>query len=155
MVYEPPTSGVFNPFVTVEYDPLKLRTAGFDGEWRGSYYRFSSKPRRLSGFVSTDLFLRTLEVVRPEENPVYDASIVKYPLTQFPEDNIKQAMKDYVISYAYFAADYSASDEPVFEPEQDYCHRDPVVSCSTTNKDGLCISTKSFRQTNYLLHPVA
>lgn len=155
LTYEAPVSGPYDLFTTSQYDPLDIRRVGPYGEWRGEYYRFSNKPGRFSGFISRDLQKGILEIIKPNERPVYDMSQIKYPVTQFPEDGIEQQMKNYVVSYAYFAADFSASDEPVFEPEQEYCHRNPVSTCSTTTLEGDCVSTQSRRTTNYLLHPVA
>lgn len=149
--YEEPIKGAFQPFSYVEYDPFELRIPTNDGEWRGNYYRFV-KQNRLSGHIAQDVDKGILEL---DSAPTYDMSVVKHPLSYFPEDDDKQTIKNYVVSYAYFVADYSASDEPVFEPEQDYCRRDNERTCTITDRSDNCIDTISYAATNYLLHPVA
>ena len=156
ITYEPDSKGAFTTFSVVEYDALDLRQPTRDGEWRGNYYRFTSKrDSRLSGHVSKDLKDNVLEVVSYKELPTHDMSEVKHLKTYFPDEDDKQTMKNFVVSYAYFAADFSASDEPVFDPKQDYCHRDPVRTCSTVDRNGECIPTTYRNKSNYLLHPVA
>ena len=101
VTYEAPFEGPFQPFVSVDYNPFELRTPRDDGEWRGNYYRFI-KEGVLSGHISRDVQNSILEL---STGPVYDMSEVKHPLTYFPEEDDKQTIKNYVVSYAYFAAD--------------------------------------------------
>ena len=154
--YEPTSKGAFTSFSVVEYDALSLRKTTGRGDWRGNYYRFTSKrDLRLSGHVSKDIAENVLEFVSYNEHPTHDMSKVKHPKSYFPDENNELAIKNYVVSYAYFIADFSAGDEPVFEPTQDYCHRDPIRTCSTIDRNGECIPTTYRNKSNYLLHPVA
>jgi hypothetical protein len=154
ITFEPTSKGAFTTFTVVNYNALELRQPDRDGEWRGNYYRFTSKKEtRLSGHVSQDLTSYVLEEVSKLESPIHDMSEVKHLKSYFPDEEDRLTMKNFVVSYAYFAADYSAGDEPVFDPTQDYCHRDPVRTCSTVDRNGECIPTTYRNKSNYLLHP--
>ena len=155
-------SGVFSeedaslPFVhaiITDYEPMKSRIPDVKGEWKGSYYVLGTNADR-TGHVSQDLSTYSLIELDYEEYPRYDFSIIKRPNVQFPDESGAAAMKNYVVSYAYFAADYSASDDPVFDPKKSQCWRESVLDCLETTPDGEECQPREFHtNTQYILHP--
>jgi hypothetical protein len=142
----------FHSIIT-EYDPLKSRVPHKNGEWRGTYYALGVNLYR-TGHVSQDLATYSLLELAPEEYPVYDFSIIKKPNVQFPENSGLAPMRNYTVSYAYFAADYSASDDPVFDPQKSQCWRESVLDCLKDDPSGEgCIPHKVNTRTQYILHP--
>ena len=87
----------------------------------------------------------------PVAPPVYDESALKHPNVEFPDDTDQAALKNYVVSYAYFVSDFSAADDPVFEPESDYCWRETGVACSTYDSE-TCVADVVETNTAYRLH---
>ena len=87
----------------------------------------------------------------PVAPPVYDESALKHPNVEFPDETDQASLKNYVVSYAYFVSDFSAADDPVFEPESEYCWRDTGVACSTYEA-GTCVPNVVETNTAYRLH---
>ncbi|NDB66129.1 MAG: hypothetical protein EB168_10780, partial [Euryarchaeota archaeon] len=143
----------FDFAVTSFYDPIKLRIPDSEGEWRGSYYTLGVNAER-TGHVSQDVITYSLIELDYEEYPRYDYSIIKRPNVQFPEESGISPMRNYMVSYAYFAADYSASDDPVFDPQKSQCWRESVLDCLEPTADGhLCQHHEFKTRTQYILHP--
>ena len=139
--------------VITDYEPLDRRIPDVKGEWKGSYYVVGVNEHR-TGHVSQDLATYALIELDYEEYPTYDFSIIKKPNIQFPDESGAAAMKNYVVSYAYFAADYSASDDPVFDPQKSQCWRESVLDClEPTPDNGDCQSREFQTHTQYILHP--
>lgn len=136
--------------VIEDYDALASRIPYENGEWRGDYYTTGTGKVR-TGFVLTDVESQNLSVVPDIEDPTYDMSQLKLPETEFPDSEDKAAMKNYVVSYAYFASDFSAADDPVFDPAIEHCWRDETITCSTPQGDD-CLVTERPTNTAYLLH---
>ena len=131
------------------YDALASRNPTKDGEWRGKYYTLGPG-EKLSGHLTQDL--STGSLIELDYAPVYDESPVKRVDTTFGNDLPKVKMKNYVVSYAYFMADLSASEEPTFEPSVSYCWRNPIID-NDTDVNGECVFTPTESNTAYLLHP--
>ena len=155
-------SGVFAeedsslPFIhaiVTDYEPLEHRIPDVKGEWKGSYYVLGVNAYR-TGHVSQDLATYALIQLETQEYPTYDFSIIKKPNIQFPNESGVASMKNYVVSYAYFAADYSASDDPVFDLDKAQCWRESSLDCLETTADGEACQNREFQtQTQYILHP--
>ena len=131
------------------YDALASRSPTKDGEWRGKYYTLGPG-EKLSGHLTQDL--STGSLIELDYAPVYDESPVKRVDTTFGNDLPEVKMKNYVVSYAYFMADLSASEEPTFEPSVSYCWRNPIID-NDTDVNGECVFTPTESNTAYLLHP--
>ena len=110
---------------------------------------------KFTGYLQSDLDSYKIRTIEENVEPVYDESQVKHLNIDFPEEIDGAELKNYVISYAYFAADFAAADEPTFDPDQDYCWRHDRFECLETNRDsGECEPvTLLSPNTNYLLHP--
>lgn len=132
-----------------DYDELESRVPQVNGEWRGKYYT-RGQYEKLSGHLSTDL--KTGALIDTGYAPVYDESQVKRPDTTFADDFPSVKMKDYMVSYAYFMADLSACEEPMFEPTMAHCWRNPLID-NDTEVDGECVFKPMESNTAYLLHP--
>jgi hypothetical protein len=137
----------------IDYDAFEERIPYANGDWRGEYYDFGTNEGVLSSFLDKDLLNERLTLVSPDEAPVYDMSRIKLPNIEFPNAVDQAALKNYVVSYAYFVADYSASDDPVFDPNNEICWRSEVLACEKLDDNGVCISNPLPSQTAYLLHP--
>lgn len=101
-----------------EYDPLHERKADTEslpgvgyGDWIGTYLR-ASPCEEFSGFFQRDL----LEgVVEPIPAPTWDASSYKLPwLCGSQSASSTVDANHFKVSYAFFAADLSAAEDPVF-----------------------------------------
>ena len=148
----------FNLSVITNYDPFEVRTPYADGEWRGKYYSMGVE-RGLSGYLLQDLEDNKLLA---SASPIYDESIIKRPNVQFPGEDKKSLPQNFVVTYAYFSADFSASDDPVFDPDKSHCWRkreigsakvDPNVVLPPDSLDTNCVDNPIITNTAYLLHP--
>ncbi len=137
--------------VISDYDALESRIPFPTGEWRGSYY-FPGVVAARTGFLYTDLETQTLQEVPYEEQPVYDMSLVKRPNVEFPDSTDLASVKNYVVSYAYFVSDFSAADDPVFDPQIAHCWRQSSIACATTDSANDCVPSAIQSNTAYLLH---
>ena len=153
--FDPVTDAPFAPAVIIDYNAFEARIPQENGEWRGSYYIPGINQTR-TGFLFTDLASQSLQEVPYDEFPVYDMSSIKRPNVEFPDDPDKAALKNYVVSYAYFVADFSASEDPVFDPQVKHCWRREAIACSTpsVNENGIetCVDSSLESNTAYLLH---
>ena len=136
--------------VISDYNAFDVRTPYPNGEWRGSYYKTGSNGKR-TGFLATDLASQNLTLVPEAEVPISDMSSLLLPNVEFPDSVDEAAMKNYVVSYAYFVCDFSAADDPVFDPQIEHCWRNETINCSTPQGDE-CVTTTRKSNTAYLLH---
>lgn len=123
-----------------EYDPLDFRVPNSDGSWKGSYYY--SNGSISSGHLEKDLQTGTMAPVDESQIPIWDSSPLLYPEVFPPELEVGKIIKGHNVSYAYFVADFSASDEPVFDPTVPYCHREKVIRGKTLVGDDFGIETE-------------
>jgi hypothetical protein len=138
-----------------EYDPYDLRAPNEDGSWKGHYYKKGVLGGR-TGFIETDLANDNIRQVEDDLRPIYDKSYIELPNVEFPDAVDQAALKNYVVSYAYFVADFSAADDPVFDPEKPHCWRSPAVSCGEhPGGSDDCVPTCYSTNTAYLLHEFA
>jgi hypothetical protein len=134
-----PTSDIpfdeFSEAELIEYDPLHNRQADVTspvgegyGDWLGQYVNINPcEP--LTGFLETDLLYRG---VTPVAAPTWDASIYKYaPTCQNDKASYSVDANHYKISYSYFVADASASEDPFFDITQEASWRYPVTQPKT------------------------
>ena len=134
-----------------DYDHLSQRQVSSDGEWLGKYYRvgISQEP---TGHIETDVLSGHLIEVEKADAPVYDESSLKRPNISLPEENPLVKESNYLVGYAYFSADVSASEEAVFDPEKTQCWRSPLIDNEET-VDGECVYSPLESNTVYFLHP--
>jgi len=141
--------------VITDYNPFEVRTPHLNGEWRGDYFKIGSSKKK-TGYLENDIKAGILIPLLSSEAPIYDYSSLKLPDIEFPDDNDKAAMKNFMVSYAYFAADFSAADDPVFDPAKPHCWRQSTI----TRKDPVdpdvfdsdCEASTVKSNTAYLLH---
>ena len=142
----------FAPAFISEYDPFSLRLPDPDGEWIGYYMVYGANPDAVkTGFLETDVVSNAFRVSPFEKDPIWDESAIKNPNVEFPDSNDKAALKNYVVSYAYFACDFSAADDPVFEPGLSHNWRREEVECAEKIGDE-CVSSLYQTNTAYRLH---
>ena len=134
-----------------DYDHLSQRRVSSDGEWLGKYYRVgvSQEP---TGHIETDVLSGHLIEVEKADAPVYDESSLKRPNISLPEENPLVKESNYLVGYAYFSADISASEEAIFDPEKTQCWRSPLIDNEET-VDGECVYSPLESNTVYFLHP--
>lgn len=132
----------------VDYDPYEARLIREDGSRPGSYLKWSGRSYPLSGFLETDITDNLLRYTTESEQVLGDSSEFISPNIEFPDDEDRVAFSNYVVSYAYFSADISASDEPVFDPNSLYGRREECllgkedVSPVLATNNGLIIATE-------------
>jgi len=108
----------------VNYDPFDEREIrNQDGEWAGTYFKWQRRGP-LTGYLITDVLDSKLRAVERGEEPEGDYSFIKAPNTEFPDDTDVANFANYTVAYAYFTADLSAADEPVFDPTVKYSWRE-------------------------------
>lgn len=118
------------PFVssaTIEYDGYDQRKLSPTAERSGSYLKFSRRDKRLTGFLETDVNSAALRFTTDSEFQFNDTNNLLIPNIAFPDDPSEASFANYVVSYAYFAADMSAADEPVFDPTALFNHRNKRI----------------------------
>jgi hypothetical protein len=114
----------FQAGLVTEYDAYDEREiSGTSGEWAGTYFKWQRRGP-LTGYLITDVIDHKLRAVEYREQPEGDYSFIKAPNTEFPDDTDVANFSNYVVSYAYFTADLSAADEPVFDPTSKYGWRE-------------------------------
>jgi hypothetical protein len=111
-----------------EYQPLHFRQTERSGDWEGVYVEPTGN-RPLSGFLSTDLRVRSAITVPP---PVWDASIYKYPpLCPHAPESYDEDPNNCKVNYAYFAADLAAAEDGFFDQQKNVAWREPLVEDQT------------------------
>jgi hypothetical protein len=141
------------PFVSAaatEYDAYEARKLRPDATRVGSYLVLSRRERILTGFLETDLESFAIRYSTEAEPAISDASELLIPNLEFPDDPDEASFSNYAVSYAYFVADMSAADEPVFDPTALFNHRNkslcvPEVDFDElTTEDGRAILSQDF-----------
>lgn len=140
--YETPAST--RPFAgatIVDYDAFSARLLRDDGTRVGSYLKWSRKAP-LSGFLASDLLSYKVRYTDDSEVITSDSAQILIPNTVFPDDPSTAPFTNYAVCYAYFVADLSAGDDPVFDPTALYCWRkdtvqnvQPLQQLLATNQD--------------------
>jgi len=145
----------FAPALLIDFDPFSVRVPNEDGEWKGSYYALGINEEK-TGYLLQDIETQSIKEILYEEFPTFDTSVLKLPSTEFPDSTDEASVKNYVVSYAYFAADFSTADDPVFDPEVEHCWRHQTIACSTSVETGNnkveCEPSDLQTNTAYLLH---
>jgi len=126
----------FSEAELIEYEPLHNRqanttssTMGGYGNWVGEYVNINPC-LPLTGFFTTDLLEGG---ITPVAAPVWDASIYKFPPTcQSDPESYTVDANHYKISYSYFVADASASEDPFFDVQQEAAWRYPITQPKTS-----------------------
>lgn len=127
-VYEEPGNSL--PFVSatlVDYDAYETRLLNQDGTRVGNYLKWNRRDRNLTGFLQVDVDDYSLRYTVASEPTISDASRTLIPNIEFPDDPDQASFSNYAVCYAYFVADMSAGDDPVFDPANWISHRSKVV----------------------------
>lgn len=99
-----------------EYDPIQTRKNHRDpltDEYAGQYFTTDGKTN-LSG-------IRNKDISEGKITPVKVPQWERPSPTVFQTSLTKDKLKNYGICYAYFGADLSAAEEPVFDPDNPVC----------------------------------
>lgn len=131
----------FSSGLITNYEPFQLRKPKTNGEWVGDYY-IRNRQGLTSGHLENDVDRGLLRRVNPEERPVWDTSSTIYPDFFPPQLEVGERISNYKVSYAYFTSDFSAADEPVFDPQVPYCHRDRCIKGKTLTGEVFDITTE-------------
>lgn len=137
-VYEEPSSTP--PFVSatiVGYDAYAARLLNADGTRAGSYLVWNRRDRNLTGFLQDDIDDFALRYTTTSEPVVSDASRPLIPNVEFPDDPDTASFSNYAVCYAYFVADMSAGDDPVFDPANWISHRSKTICEPRTEKTAI------------------
>lgn len=137
-VFESPGSAL--PYVSatlLEYDAYAARLLNADGTRVGRYLKWNRRDNLLTGFLETDIKDYTLRFTVDSEPIISDASRVLIPNIQFPDDPDEASIANYAVCYAYFVADMSAGDDPVFDPTSFFCHRNKTINDVKVVRDSL------------------
>ena len=105
-----------------EYDDYVQRIITRDrstNEYRGRYYRIEGPEAVLSGDPQADIAAGRMT---EEETPPYD----RPSGTTRPQDQIQDHLRNFGICYAYFVAEMSAAEDPVFDPDNPICWETPL-----------------------------
>lgn len=127
ITFEPAAST--RPFIgssIVDYDAYQSRLLTSNGNRNGSYLKWSRKAP-LSGFLVSDLESFKLRYTDESESILSDSPEISVPNLAFPDDPSEAPFANYSVCYAYFIADLSAGDDPVFDPTSLYCWRKSEV----------------------------
>jgi hypothetical protein len=144
--FEAPSASL--PYVgatIISYDAYESRLLNDDGTRVGSYLKWNRRDKDLTGFLTVDVEDFALRYTVVSESTVSDASRALIPNVEFPDDPDEASFSNYVVSYAYFVADMSAGDDPVFDPRSFFCHRSESINNMLENSP---VNTN----TRYILH---
>jgi hypothetical protein len=137
-VFEEPGASI--PYVSstiVDYDAYEARLLNRDGTRAGQYLRWNRRDKSLTGYLDVDVEDYALRYTTASEPIVSDASTVLIPNIEFPDDPDQASFANYSVCYAYFVADMSASDDPVFDPANWISHRSTTVCKSEIDAEEL------------------
>jgi len=109
-----------------DYDALAARVPDENGQWQGTYLK-RVLSGALTGYLETDLDLLLMRELGTGEDPVFDRSVYRTPNVEFPDDPDEASFSNFTTCYAYFSANFSAADDPVFDPKSLQCLRVPVL----------------------------
>ncbi len=150
-VFEAPSSSL--PFVAstlTAYDAYEFRLLNADGTRVGKYLKWNRRDKSLTGYLAVDVNDFALRFTVASEPTISDASQTLIPNIEFPDDPDGASFANYSVCYAYFVADMSAGDDPVFDPANWISHRNKIV-CedvpyqeSLTTQDNVIITTQDY-----------
>jgi hypothetical protein len=126
--FEAPSASL--PYVgatIINYDAYESRLLNGDGTRVGNYLKWNRRDKDLTGFLAVDIEDFALRYTGASEPVVSDASRTLIPNVEFPDDPDEASFSNYAVSYAYFVADMSAGDDPVFDPKSFFCHRSKSI----------------------------
>ncbi len=123
------------------YDPFDHRVPKIDGNWKGDYFYLLNN--QVTGHLEEDILRQNLVAIPESQYPVWDLSPLIYPEISPPELEVGKIIKGHTVSYAYFVADFSASDEAIFDPQTPYCYRGEVIEGKITSGDDFGITTEN------------
>lgn len=141
------------PFVAstlTEYDAYEQRLLNADGTRVGNYLKWNRRDKELTGYLTVDVDDYTLRFAVSSEPVISDASQILIPNVEFPDDPDEASFANYAVCYAYFVADMSAGDDPVFDPANWISHRskaicEPVIDeDELSTEDGFAILTQDY-----------
>jgi len=127
-VFEAPSASL--PYIgatIIEYDAYAVRLLNADGTRVGSYLKWNRRDKNLTGFLEVDTEDFALRYTVTSEPIVSDSSRILIPNVEFPDDPDEASFSNYVVCYAYFVADLSAGDDPIFDPKSFFCHRSESI----------------------------
>jgi hypothetical protein len=127
-VFEAPSASL--PYIgatIIEYDAYAVRLLNADGTRVGSYLKWNRRDKNLTGFLEVDTEDFALRYTVTSEPTVSDSSRILIPNVEFPDDPDEASFSNYVVCYAYFVADLSAGDDPIFDPKSFFCHRSESI----------------------------
>lgn len=128
LAYEAPdSSSPFTLSAILDYDAYEERKLNPNGTRPGSYFKFGDRGKPLTGFLETDIADFKIRPVDSTEPQINDTPSLLIPNIEFPDDPDGASFTNYSIAYAYFVADLSAADDPVFDPQKFFCHREKVI----------------------------
>ena len=146
----PSSASPFTLSAIVDYDGYEARKLNPDGTRPGFYFKFGDRGERLTGFLETDIVTYKLRPIDSTEPQINDTPSLIIPNVEFPDDPDSASFTNYTVSYAYFVADLSSADDPVFDPQKLFCHREKVIckpeidNESITTENGFEILTGNF-----------
>jgi len=117
----------FTAAAVTNYDAYELRVLNEDGSRSGFYLKWVEGPHLLTGHLQTDINSGALRYATRGELGLLDSSVYEAPNIDFPDGSSEAVFSNYVVSYAYFSADLSAADEPVFDPTVLSNHRREIL----------------------------
>lgn len=151
LAYEAPdSSSPFTLSAILDYNAYEERKLNPDGSRPGSYFKFGDRGEALTGFLERDIEEFRIRPVDSTEPQINDTPALLIPNIEFPDDPDGASFTNYSVAYAYFVADLSAADDPVFDPQKFFCHREKVIckpeisNEAITTEDGLEILTQDF-----------
>lgn len=151
LAYEAPdSSSPFTLSAILDYDAYEERKLNPNGTRPGSYFKFGDRGEPLTGFLETDIANFKIRPVDSTEPQINDTPSLLIPNIEFPDDPDVASFANYSVAYAYFVADLSGADDPVFDPDKLFCHREKaickpeVLNESITTEGGLELLTEDF-----------
>lgn len=152
--YEAPdSSSPLTLSTIIDFDAYAERKLNPNGTRRGSYFKFGDRGKPLTGFLETDIEEFLIRPTDSTELQINDAPALLIPNIEFPDDSDTASFSNYTVSYAYFVADLSAADEPVFDPDKLFCHREKVICKAEIDGGQTAISEfPLITRSRYLFH---
>ncbi len=146
----PDSSSPFTLSAIIDYDGYEARKLNPNGTRPGAYFKFGDRGESLTGFLETDIVTYKLRPTDSTEPQINDTPPLLIPNIEFPDDPDGASFTNYTVSYAYFVADLSGADDPVFDPQKFFCHREKIICKpeiddeSITTEDGFELLTEDF-----------
>lgn len=143
LTYEAPNrQSQFTLSSIVDYDAYAFRKLNPDGTRPGRYLVFSNREVQPTGYLETDLARYALRYTDGSEVQLGDSSQFVVPNVEFPDDPDRAPFANYAVCYAYFVADLSGGDDPVFDPTLLYNHRERII-CRDIEEGDLIVTNEN------------